>query len=474
MGNPESLFEDDVKKTPIYKFSKMVDRGDGTKVEKAFVSVVGIELEVNTEGPGSQFTEAEFAHFSVDNKALELLKIYAKAIKLGQPALVEAVTDIGKSKALEYLAFLTNNFLIYQSFSGDTDVSELIGKYVPNTEDAQRTFEKILNRKNRSNLKAETQRILRRIDESETKVALTQEECQKIAELEDLNFGDMQWVWQDGTVPRAMEHTNGRGCWLYFDEMGAAESRILVKLNRIFGDGLKRIEITEDGGREVIGGDNFHLLATTNPPAYSGRAPFAPDYLRRWVYQKVSRLTSAEKLDRANYRGHKKAPVIDEKKLDRVQLAERPINLSEHPAIDELMNLVIVNFADLAAKNIAKLSPDRDAQQFSFEDFTDIARCQDYLRALQGKDLIDTLRDAVTFIYINKLDASKEDISGKNARQELIKIFDEYIVQAQIMEKLNEELEKIKTPEEEEATVHVNGRMETLSERMERLRGDAK
>ena len=239
----EGLFEKPKDQGPVFKFKKTIENKEGEKTEKEFVNVAGIELEVNTEGPGSQFRAEEFEDFALDEKTMELLKIYAKAIKLNQPPLIEGPTDIGKSKALEYLAHLTNNFLIYQSFSGQTDVSELIGKYVPNTEGARKTFERILSNKNRGSLKPETMKILKKADREKEVRGLTEDECKKIAEIEGLSFDKIDWIWQDGTVPKAMEHNGGQGCWLYFDELGAAEPQILVKLNRIFARGIKGLRL---------------------------------------------------------------------------------------------------------------------------------------------------------------------------------------------------------------------------------------
>ncbi len=106
--------ETEQKRGPVYKLKKEVKSASGEKEIREFVSVAGIELAVNTEGRGTQFSADEFDDFALDETAMKLLQIFAKAIKLNQPPLVEGPTDIGKSKALEYLAFLTNNYLIYQ------------------------------------------------------------------------------------------------------------------------------------------------------------------------------------------------------------------------------------------------------------------------------------------------------------------------------------------------------------------------
>ncbi|OGQ45127.1 MAG: hypothetical protein A3H42_01885 [Deltaproteobacteria bacterium RIFCSPLOWO2_02_FULL_46_8] len=159
-------------------------RTEGGK-ERTFVAILGVELPVYDGPNGSIFKDEEFADFSLDEMSLDLLKRCALSVKLQQPPLLEGETDIGKTKALEYLAHLTNHRLYRLSLSGQTDVSELIGKYVPNTEDAQRTFERTL--KNIRALTPESRAILEAAHEEAR--ALTESECRVIAEKEGLGFG---------------------------------------------------------------------------------------------------------------------------------------------------------------------------------------------------------------------------------------------------------------------------------------------
>jgi MoxR-like ATPase len=438
MRNFDSLFSPEQEKNsePVRKIKKEIKNKSGETEIREFVSVGGIELEVNTKGRGTQYDASEFEDFAHDDKAMELLKIYAKAIKLNQPPLVEGPTDIGKSKALEYLAFLTNNHLLYQSFSGQTDVSELIGKYVPNTQAAKETFEKVLSAKNRGSLKNETLDILAQANENDR--GLTEDECKKIAKQEGLNLGRVEWVWQDGTVPRAMEFNGGEGCWLYFDELGAAEPQILVKLNRIFSRGVRRIEITENGGKEVEAGDSFRLIATTNPPSYAGREPFEKDFLRRWVYQKVGNLSPEDFLKRLDFAGHGR---------EKTRVSEAPVNLDRLPELDHILNDVISLFRHQAQEYINKLPRDAGEQEFSLADFTDALNTQKYLRELQGDDLLETLKDALEFYYLGKIDEDKKDANGKNVREKMREIIETIITQKKIKDKIRVELEKIVDPE---------------------------
>ncbi len=96
-----------MKREPIVRFSRREtvtdpDSGEQKEIEKNYVAIAGIELEVYDGPEGSIFEDEEFEDFALDEASLDLLKRYAVAINLNQPVLVEGETDIGKSKALEY------------------------------------------------------------------------------------------------------------------------------------------------------------------------------------------------------------------------------------------------------------------------------------------------------------------------------------------------------------------------------------
>lgn len=397
------------------------ETGRDRDVERKYISVLGIELEMNEEGPGTQFSAEEFKGFSIDEKSLELMKIMATGIKLNQPPLVEGPTDIGKSKALEFLSYLTNHYLLYQSFSGQTDVTELIGKYVPAVEDERIRFENLL--KNKKGLKPETQKIIRKMDYDPGRITFTLEECKQIALSEGMvspqDLENLQWVWSDGTVPRAMKYGNGRGCWLYFDELGAAEPQILVKLNRIFGGNFARITITENSQNPDVeatypewhprkGEENqFRLIATTNPPSYAGRVPLEKDFIRRWVYQRVGQLNSETFLARLDFSGfEKKSEIKQLKKYDSVE----GIDLREAPELYHVLNILIESFRNQAQMKLNSgtepWKPETREQKFAFSEFTDALRVQKYLQEMQGSDIVETLKDAIRFYYMGKIEGS--------------------------------------------------------------------
>ncbi|MCH7759081.1 hypothetical protein IID20_01865 [Patescibacteria group bacterium] len=396
---------------------KDLKSGEEKEVERKYIRILGIELEMNEGDEGTQFSPEDFKGFSLDKKSLELMKIMAVGIKLNQPLLIEGPTDIGKSKSLEFLAYLTNNYLLYQSFSGQTDVTELIGKYVPAVEDVRIRFENLL--RNKKTLKPETLEIVQKLEADSDRATLTIEECKQIALTESLvapeELEKLQWSWSDGTVPRAMKHDNGRGCWLYFDELGAAEPQILVKINRIFGGNFARLTITENSQNPEIEAvypewhpqkgkpNRYRLIATTNPPSYAGREPFEKDFLRRWVYQRVTRLDKNDFLTRLDFVGHAQKPELPD-------LVQHPplkgIDLEKFPELDHLFNLVITEFRNQAQAKLDAGEWERGEQEFRFDELSDALRAQKYLRELQGPDLVENLKQAIRFYYLGKIETS--------------------------------------------------------------------
>jgi len=101
------------------------------EVKKDKVIVMGIEIPRNLEsGPRTPKAE-KFRNFVEDEFSLDLLQKIAKGVVLNVPTLLEGEQAIGKSYTIEYLAFLANKEVYRMSLNGQTDTTDLIGKWVP-------------------------------------------------------------------------------------------------------------------------------------------------------------------------------------------------------------------------------------------------------------------------------------------------------------------------------------------------------
>jgi MoxR-like ATPase len=219
-----------------------------------------------------------FKHFTLDQRTLETIDKIATAVELKQPCLLEGETSTSKTSSIEYLAMRTGNEFVRFNLNGQTDTSEIIGKYVPNDGQLQLAYKKALE--NPELLSKETQTILCRANNEGRGLNLI--ESQRIAENERITIPE--WRWQDGLLPEAMKH----GKWIVFDEINLAEPQILERLNSVL-EKNPSLTLSENGGYKIgSGGDsevdeNFRILATMNPAEYSGRKPMSPAYKDRWT-----------------------------------------------------------------------------------------------------------------------------------------------------------------------------------------------
>lgn len=218
----------------------------------------------------------------------EILMALAKAYEQRQPILIEGDTSIGKT-------FIVNRFmeLIYGKgarpidfyCSGQTDVSELIGKWAPKTSGLSDTERKLLDDFLQSSYGANK---VTQIQEEVTQASDTAKEVQhallknKLSHLLD-EIGlksSVQWEFSYGAVPKAMmcnvetggkntiPKTVGAGTILKVDEVGLAEPAVVMALLRIRGEAGKlaeSIQLWEAGGEVVHAGPDFFMVYTTNP-----------------------------------------------------------------------------------------------------------------------------------------------------------------------------------------------------------------
>ncbi len=245
------------------------------------VFVLETELPLNTREGGLVPNKENFKHFTLDKKTLETIDKVATAVELKQPCLLEGETSTSKTSSIEYLAMATGNEVERINLNGQTDTSELVGKFVPNDGQLEIEFEKVL--KNPELLNNKSAEILIRANTEGRSLTLI--ESQKIAKFESIEIPD--WRWQDGIIPKAMK----AGQWVILDEINLAEPQILERINSAL-ETNPSMTLSENGGVKI--GDNgdfethedFRIFATMNPADYEGRAPMSPAFKDRWTSYK--------------------------------------------------------------------------------------------------------------------------------------------------------------------------------------------
>jgi len=421
---------------PIEKKIKPIE------IRKDKVIVMGVEIPRNPE-PGPRTPPAEkFKNFIEDEFSLDLLQKIAKGVYLDIPTLLEGKTAIGKSHSIEYLAYLTNNEVYRMSLNGQTDTTDLIGKWVPRSEDWRKKIEELIKhpekcknpeaRKMLESIKIQPPKDKEEIApekfEEQPKLGLTKEEMQKIAELEGIPVSEADWIWQDGELPRQIEN----GAWTVLDEVNTCEPQILVRLNALLEEGGQLV-IYEDADRIPKPKDlnkKHMLFATCNPPGggYRGRVPLSEEWISRWNYQNVGDMP----LETAIFRAKKKAGCeveLPEEKITEKIVSPEPIE-EELKLADVLGKEWVSDFCEKYITAFYKIREmlnkgeiaQRQEQKFDYNQ-RDWDRFEKYIRKFrETANMKKVIEDAVEYTVLGKIKDKSDKEKIKDIVLKLIKV----------------------------------------------------
>ena len=406
------------------------------EVLKGKIKILGVEIPRNPE-PGPQTPpEEKFKDFSQDEFSLDLLQRIAKAAALNQPMLIEGEAAVGKSYTIEYLAHLANREVYRMSLNGQTDTTDLIGKWVPRTETLRKKMEKLL--KNPEMCKSaeareliESRTRIKPVSEKEIapekekpKIGLTREEMESIATHEGIEVPEGEWVWQNGDIPKQMES----GAWSVLDEVNTCEPQILVRLNALLEKGGQMI-LHENGSRIIKRHKNFRLFATVNPPGgrYKGRVPLSAEWISRWNYQNVGDLP---KEVRALRLMTAEGVVPSGIKPEKLKFAAPEAVPEERKLVDyygsEWVKDLFTKYAEFAIKAremVAKGEIAGDQAQIFDYDQRDDGRFREYLREFREPgNMTKVIREALEYHFYNKLKNTADRKKLKDVAEKLIKV----------------------------------------------------
>ena len=177
----------------------------------------------------------DFKHYCIDSQTASLLERVSEAVIGQECLLLEGSTATSKTSSILYLAALVGQPVMRLNLSGATDVSEFVGRFVP----------------------------------------------------DETREGN-GWKWEDGPVVKAMLE----GYWLILDELNLAEASVLERLNSIL-ERKPSLLLSEYNDR-LIGGEEFpvsryfRVFGTQNPEHYAGRNALSPAYRDRFHETHVS------------------------------------------------------------------------------------------------------------------------------------------------------------------------------------------
>jgi len=432
----------------VYEEEEIIDPETGQRKAKGYIYIGNpyeerpIVVKLETEATRED-VEAIKKEIIPMKESYEMLTAMAQAYKLRQLLLIEGPTAIGKT-------FLVDKFteLLYGKgikpldfyCSGQTDVSELMAKWVPKTESGEerKKWEKFLET-------AEAQTKLSQIAQEvegkeefsqEQRLALVRKKLQELAEYAGLS-GRTQWSFQYGSVPKAMglirnpdgsfsfDEEQGEGFILHIQEIGLAEPQVvnaLLKLRGERGELAKEIQLWENGGRRIKAGPKFWVVFSTNPPEeYLARNEVDPALARGVVFKRMEDLPPESLVLAAEY-------------YFTYQLGDKPqekpegciLDIWNYPEIGKLIARIISIFHTNLNKELQK--GEKGRQQRIPLALDDMARVAAALIEFQIRDrdtgrldLTETLRRHITYYYIDRL--ADEDLKKvmKESLNQLLK-----------------------------------------------------
>ena len=445
-----------------------VDIG-GIKVEtyaaKEDIEKIGGSLKQETEEMGEEILEIK--------EAIDMLKSIATHYKLRQPLILEGGTALGKSFAVEKFSELIygkGEEPITFDCSGQTDVSELMAKWVPRTgeEDEKKWKEFITTEKGHKELQVIYKEIEEKRLSEEDAHSLIEKRLESIALKTGIKTKG-EWKLQLGAIPRAMtmEGSGGKkGKICHIQEVGLARPEVINALLRTRGHGKKlkkSFQLWENGGKKIEAGENFWMVYTTNPPeaeaGYLERHELDPSLVRASVYKKLANELSEETVDEFAdfyFSGGEEKPEV--KKETYWIPAEEQIDYQRDKELRSYVSKAIGTFHKSFNKALEQgLEKDRVQKNPITPDH--LAASADFLRKFQVKNnetgLIDfpkTIEEAIDTYYLNSLASEEAKEQMRDVWQGLMTGPEGPKINGKSLEKaINERIEQVSiSPKEKE------------------------
>jgi MoxR-like ATPase len=354
----------------------------------------------------------------------------AKAYDQKTPIMFEGGTAIGKT-------FVVNLFakLIYGEkakipdfyCNGQTDVSELLGKYVPAgvTQQDQAAIKRFIDSEAGQVLKAELLKETR--GSYEIKELYTRAAAELNIPIDKKNF-----EFQLGVLPKAMTAgydekgnlqyvADGPGVMLHIQEVGMAAPSVVNALLQIRGEKgqlAESIQVWQDGGREVEAGPGFFVVFSTNPPGKGFQERFEVDkaLARGLVWVNLPDKLSDESLRKAankifSFEHHKPS-------------SGTVLDLSSIPELGAVLAGVMVKFHKAYVDKLENGEPGRKQKiPVTIDSLWKVAAQVQEVQ-VEGAikmdappiDIVEGLRRAVKGIYVNLLHDKPDVVAARDMK----------------------------------------------------------
>ncbi len=370
-------------------------------------------------------------------EACDMMSFLAECYAMRLPALIEGPTALGKT----YLIKKFNELLYGEGVapldfycSGQTDVAELMARWVPKTSNKreQDLWQQFL-RSEDGQKRLDAVVVEQNSQSGEVAHEVTIAALRRLAEEVGLS-GKTQWELQLGAVPKAMlgshdakgefsySEDNPIGCILHVEEVGLARPAVvnaLLKVRGELGQVCQEIELWEDGGRRIKAGSKFWFVMSTNPPEdYGAREPVDQALARGLVFRRYP------SVDKSSY-------LMVARRYFGFEMGNRPkeppprciLPIYRHPELCAEVADFMAEFHACCVDQCRGGESGR-AQRIpvTFDDMARVASflltCQVRDHATGGFDVVETLRRSVERMYLGRLLPEERVERGVNVLQE--------------------------------------------------------
>ncbi|MCX7779026.1 MAG: hypothetical protein N2259_02175, partial [Patescibacteria group bacterium] len=317
--------------------------------------------------------------------------------------------------------------------SGQTDVSELMAKWVPKveTEEEKKKWQDFLEL---TETQIKLSKIAQEIEEKKNmsegqKLVLIHERLQELVKEAGLSERT-QWKFQYGAIPKAMgliknpdgtfsfDEQRGEGFILHIEEVGLAEPQVinaLLKIRGKRGQLAEEIQLWENGGKKVKAGPKFWVVFSTNPPEeYLARNEVEPALARGTVFKRIGELSEKSLYLAADYYFTYKVKEKPKEKPERCIL-----DIYNYPEIGKEIAKVVAAFHNDFNKELKKGEKGRQQRiPLTLDDMARVARFLINYQIRNRKtgflDLAETLKKSIHFCYLDRL--ADEDLKDRMSR----------------------------------------------------------
>lgn len=334
------------------------------------VSYLGVQLP-KAKIRDSQYVPRREAYADYVNDpeiALPMQRVIAVNFLQGDPLLIEAGTEIGKTTTVRKMASELGYEVHYANLNGATDVEDFMGRYIPNP--------------NRHSAE------------------------------------DPEYIFADGKVTSGLRQEEGKIKIILLDEFNSAAPNILIRLHEVV-DALQRgdnVVLTEDASETVPANKEItKIVALMNPPGkgYIGREPLDPAQLRRWVYYKAPTNLPKEAfthfLDEIGGLSPRSRQLSSSEYIFSREQALLLEQLQEIPGFVQIWREKYPEFHAAAQELVKNRGIAADQPQlFTYGDRTEPRRVRDFVLCFYNGDINQTIQTALRFYYANKVESAED------------------------------------------------------------------